>query len=159
MLLVSYIQQYFNTSITVLTNRVWKLLLALFKVPNTGAFTVPGRMRKLFVAWFGMCAALKWRLARMLPGELRWFTMSAGLTLTPVTGVIIYCKALWVVIHTRKALYKNQLLSLLSCLSIEHKKELRCCKIVYFCVHICNQFSSFVNPLKTMWFCYNTHFP
>ena len=40
MLLVSYIQQYFNTSITVLTNRVWKLLIALFKVPNTGAFTV-----------------------------------------------------------------------------------------------------------------------
>ena len=41
MLLVSYIQQYFNTSITVLTNQVWKLLIALFKVPNTGAFTVP----------------------------------------------------------------------------------------------------------------------
>ena len=38
MLLVSYIQQYFNTSITVLTNQVWKLLIALFKVPNTGAF-------------------------------------------------------------------------------------------------------------------------
>ena len=34
----SYIQQYFNTSITVLTNQVWKLLIALFKVPNTGAF-------------------------------------------------------------------------------------------------------------------------
>ena len=27
-------------SITVLTNRVWKLLIALFKVPNTGALTV-----------------------------------------------------------------------------------------------------------------------
>ena len=40
MLLASYIQQYFNTSITVLTNRVWKLVIALFKVPNTGAFTV-----------------------------------------------------------------------------------------------------------------------
>ena len=40
MLLVSYIQQYFNTSITVLTNQVWKLLIALYKVPNTGAFTV-----------------------------------------------------------------------------------------------------------------------
>ena len=40
LLLVSYIQQYFNTSITVLTNQVWKLLIALFKVPNTGAFTV-----------------------------------------------------------------------------------------------------------------------
>ena len=38
MLLISYIQQYFNTSITVLTNHVWKLLIALFKVPNTGAF-------------------------------------------------------------------------------------------------------------------------
>ena len=34
------IQQYFNTSITVLTNQVSKLLIALFKVPNTGAFTV-----------------------------------------------------------------------------------------------------------------------
>ena len=41
MLLVSYTQQYFNTSITILINRVWKLLIALFKVPNTGAFTVP----------------------------------------------------------------------------------------------------------------------
>ena len=40
MLLVSYIKQYFNTSITVLTNQVWKLLIGLFKVPNTGAFTV-----------------------------------------------------------------------------------------------------------------------
>ena len=36
----SCIQQYFNTSITVLTYRVWKLLIALFKVPNTGALTV-----------------------------------------------------------------------------------------------------------------------
>ena len=45
MLLVSYIQQYFNTSITVLTNRVWKLLIALFKVPNTGAFTVHGILK------------------------------------------------------------------------------------------------------------------
>ena len=35
MLLVSYIQQYFNTSITVLTNQVWKLLIALLKAPNT----------------------------------------------------------------------------------------------------------------------------
>ena len=41
MLLVSYIQQYFNASITVLTNQVLKLLIALFKVPNTGALTVP----------------------------------------------------------------------------------------------------------------------
>ena len=40
MLLVSYIQQYFNTSITVLTNQVWKLLIALLKVLNTGALTV-----------------------------------------------------------------------------------------------------------------------
>ena len=40
MSLVSYIQQYFNTSISVLTNQVWVLLIALFKVPNTGAFTV-----------------------------------------------------------------------------------------------------------------------
>ena len=39
--LVSYIQQYFNTSITVLTNQVWKLLIALCKVPNTGALMVP----------------------------------------------------------------------------------------------------------------------
>ena len=30
----------FNTSITVLTNQISKLLIALFKVPNTGAFTV-----------------------------------------------------------------------------------------------------------------------
>ena len=38
MLLISYIQQYFNTSITVLTNEVWKVLIALFKVPNTWCF-------------------------------------------------------------------------------------------------------------------------
>ena len=46
MSLVSYIQQYFNTSITVLTNQVWKLLIGLFKVPNIGVFTVllPGRL-------------------------------------------------------------------------------------------------------------------
>ena len=31
MLLVSYIQQYFNTSITVLTNQVWKLLLQKYQ--------------------------------------------------------------------------------------------------------------------------------
>ena len=71
---------------------------------------VPGRMRMLFVAWCGMCAPLKWHLARMLPRELSRYTISAGLILNPVTGVIIYCKALWVVSHTRKALYKNQLL-------------------------------------------------
>ena len=29
MLLISYIQQYFNTFITVLKNQVWKLLIAL----------------------------------------------------------------------------------------------------------------------------------
>ena len=53
MLLVSYIQQYFNTSITVLTNRVWKLLIALFKVSNTAsAFTVSsiGGVRLLLLA-------------------------------------------------------------------------------------------------------------
>ena len=49
----------------------------------------------------------------MLPRELRRCTMSAGLIMNPVTGVIIHCIALWVVSHTRKALYKNQLLLLL----------------------------------------------
>ena len=49
----------------------------------------------------------------MLPRELRRCTLRAGLILNTVTGVIIHCKALWVVSHTRKALYKNQLLSLL----------------------------------------------
>ena len=47
-----YIQQYFNTSITVLTKQVWKLLIALFKVPNTGAFTV---LLKLYIQ---ACVAL-----------------------------------------------------------------------------------------------------
>ena len=42
----------------------------------------------------GMCAPLKWRLARMLPRELRRCTMSAGLTLNPVTRIIIHCKVL-----------------------------------------------------------------
>ena len=46
MLLVSYIQQHFNTSITVLTNQVWKLLIALSKVPNTGAFTVHIQLKR-----------------------------------------------------------------------------------------------------------------
>ena len=44
--------------------------------------------------------------------ELRRCTMSAGIMLNPVIGVIIHCKALWVVSHSRKALYKNQLLLL-----------------------------------------------
>ena len=48
MLLVSYIQQYFHTSITVLTNQAWKLLIALFKVPNTGAFTVYSSKQSIF---------------------------------------------------------------------------------------------------------------
>ena len=38
MLLVSYNQQYFNTSITVLTNQVWKLLIALFKVSKVETY-------------------------------------------------------------------------------------------------------------------------
>ena len=42
---------------------------------------VPGRIRTLFVAWCGMCVPLKWRLAWMLPGELRRCMMSAGLML------------------------------------------------------------------------------
>ena len=46
---------------------------------------VPGRMRTLFVAWCGMCAPLKWRLARMLPRELMRCTMGAELMLNPVT--------------------------------------------------------------------------
>ena len=71
-------------------------------------------MRTLFDAWCGMCAPLKWLLARLLPGELRRCTMSARLILNPVTGVLIHWKALWVVSHTRKALYKNQLLLLLN---------------------------------------------
>ena len=57
MLLVSYIQQYFNnTSITVLTNQVWKLLIALFKVPNTGAFTLGVNFLKLWKWWTNLCA-------------------------------------------------------------------------------------------------------
>ena len=74
-------------------------------------------------AWCGMCAPLKWRLARMLSRELRGCTMSAGLILNPVTGVIIHCKALWVVFHTRKSLYKNQLLIIIiiiKCLAQGH---------------------------------------
>ena len=41
----TFFQQYNTcTSITVLTNQVWKLLIALFKVPNTGALTVHAYM-------------------------------------------------------------------------------------------------------------------
>ena len=36
------------SSITVLTNQVWKLLIPLFNVPNTGAFTVPTCMQVIF---------------------------------------------------------------------------------------------------------------
>ena len=54
MLLVSYMQQYFNTSITVLTNQVWKLLITLFKVPNTGAFTV----RNKYQCWYNLAMYL-----------------------------------------------------------------------------------------------------
>ena len=52
MLLVSYIQhyqQYFNTSITVQTKQVWKLLIALFNVPNTGAFTVAYKQNVCYI--------------------------------------------------------------------------------------------------------------
>ena len=65
-----------------------------------------------FVAWCVMCASVKWRLDWMLPRELRRCTMSAGSIMNTVTGVIIHCKALWVVSHTRRrALYKiNQVL-------------------------------------------------
>ena len=35
-----------------------------------------------------------------------WCTMSAGLILSPVPGIIIHCKALWVVPHTIKTLYR-----------------------------------------------------
>ena len=85
--------------------------LALLSFSKTFFFSthmykwVPGRMRTSFVTWFGMCAPLKWCLARMLPKELRRCTMSAGLILNLVTRVIIHCKALWVVSHTRKVLY------------------------------------------------------
>ena len=47
---------------------------------------IPSRMRTLFFNWCGMCAPLKWRLARMLPKELRRCTMSAGLMFNSVTG-------------------------------------------------------------------------
>ena len=44
------------------------------------------RMQTLFVAWCGMCAPPKRRLARMLPRELQRCTISPGLILDPVTG-------------------------------------------------------------------------
>ena len=47
---------------------------------------VPSRMRTLFVAWCGMCAPMKWRLARTLLRALRRCTKSAGLILNQVTG-------------------------------------------------------------------------
>ena len=50
-----------NTSITVLTNRVWKLLIALFKVPNTGAFTVIvfiSDKAPWQIVWRGIAAAI-----------------------------------------------------------------------------------------------------
>ena len=49
---------------------------------------VSGRMWTLVVAWRGIVCALKWRMTRMLPRELRWCTMSAGLILNPVTDGI-----------------------------------------------------------------------
>ena len=49
MLLISYTQKCFNTSIRVLPNQVWKLLIALFKVPNTGAFTVHVQRCQVFL--------------------------------------------------------------------------------------------------------------
>ena len=72
---------------------------------------VPGRMRTLFVAWCGMCAPLKWRLARMLPGSWEGALWVQDWYWIQWPGVIIQCKAFWVIVyHTRKALYKNQLL-------------------------------------------------
>ena len=57
-----------------------------------------------------MWVPLKWCLARMLPRELRRCT---ALWVQDWPGVIIHCKVLWIVSHTRKVLYKIQLLSLL----------------------------------------------
>ena len=48
-----------------------------------------------------------------LPRELRRCTMSAGLILNPVTRIMIHCKALWVVFHTKNCCKKLKTLSLL----------------------------------------------
>ena len=61
---------------------------------------VPGRMRTLFVAWCGNVYT-----PEVAPGQ-NALCLSVGLILNPVTGVIIHCKVLWVVSHTRKALYR-----------------------------------------------------
>ena len=53
MLLVSYISQFLNTFITVVTNQVSKLLTALFKVPNSGAFTVHAAVRYIYTYILG----------------------------------------------------------------------------------------------------------
>ena len=79
MLLVCYIQRFFFffffflllffcccmfywinkiTSITVLTNEVWKLLIVLFKVPDTGAFTVPYERKIYFIIHRQQCCDL-----------------------------------------------------------------------------------------------------
>ena len=90
MLLVSYIQQYINTSITVLTNQVWKLLIALFEVPNTGAFAVRSHLRHYSclancvlevkaLTWWELCTTIwgavvaqwirPWTLRHEVPGS------------------------------------------------------------------------------------------
>ena len=81
--LVLFVHQQDTLSTLLLSTQVYKW--------------VPGRMQTLSVAWCGMCVPLKWHLARILPRELRRCTMSVGLILNPVTGVMIHCKALWVV--------------------------------------------------------------
>ena len=59
------------------------------------------------------------RASEIVPGQIapqgvERCTMSGGLILNPMTGLIIYYKVHWVVPYNRKALYKNQLLVLLS---------------------------------------------
>ena len=66
-------------------------------------------IEKVYRTWSACVHSWSGPLARMLPRELRRCTMSAGLLLNPMTGGI-HCKVLWIVFHTLKISYKNQLL-------------------------------------------------
>ena len=83
MLLVSYIQQYFNTSITVLSNQVWKLLIALFKEPNTGAFTVQLTLPSIYISYLGILDILIGWVA-MLPCMMVVQTIDSEATIVVV---------------------------------------------------------------------------
>ena len=57
-----------------------------------------------YCGWAGMCAPKKWQLAGMLPREWRKCTVSAESIQNPMTGVIIQCEGIALILVGKAAL-------------------------------------------------------